>query len=158
MAIKWTNPRELDRVFQKAQKAYDKASVDFLIKKGEEWLTYARENGPYQDHTSNLRNSIGYAVVQYGRVVIGAFPAGIAPKEEGGNPREAKAKGEKYADSIISELNPNKTYLVLVAGMEYAVFVEKKGYWVLEEIRGEIIANEDSILNQFKRKIEDEML
>ena len=153
MALKWTNPQELDRAFKEAKEEYARKAVEFLTEKGEEWLKYARENGPYKDRTANLRNSIGYAVVQHGQIVMGAFPAGISPKDKEGNPEEARAKGERHANKVISELDNNKTYLVLVAGMEYAVYVEHKGFWVLKGVEGLIIANESSIIAEFARRL-----
>lgn len=161
MALKWTNPQELDRAFKEAKAEYDHTSVEFLTEKGEEWLKYARENGPYKDHTANLRNSIGYIVVQFGRPVIKAFPAGIPPKStkedplaKGANPRTAKSKGRKYAEKIMSGLSRSKTYLILVAGMEYAIYVERKKFWVLQGVKSLIGANEKNLLSEFKRRLE----
>ena len=162
MAIKWTNPQELDRAIKKAKEEYDRVSVKFLTEKGEEWLKFARENGPYEDHTANLRNSIGYIVVQFGRPIIKAFPAGIPPKStkedpaaKNANPTAAKSKGRKYAEKIMSGLSRSKTYLILVAGMEYAVYVEdKKGFWVLEGVEDLIGANKKNLLAEFKRLLE----
>lgn len=162
MALKWTNPQQLDRAFKEAKEEYDRASVEFLTEKGEEWLKYARENGPYKDHTANLRNSIGYIVVQFGHPIIKAFPAGIPPKStkedpaaKNANPTAAKSKGRKYAEKIMSGLSKSKTYLILVAGMEYAVYVEdKKGFWVLKGVEGLIDANEKKLLAEFKRRLE----
>jgi hypothetical protein len=153
MALKWTNSQELNRAFKEAKEEYDRKAVEFLTEKGEEWLKYARENGPYKDHTANLRNSIGYAVVQHGQIVMGAFPAGIPSKDKEGNPEEARTKGRKYADKVISGLDKNKTYLVLVAGMEYAVYDEKKGFWVLKGVEDSIIANKSSIIAEFARRL-----
>lgn len=152
MALKWTNPQELAQAFKEAKEEYERVAVEFLTKKGEEWLKYARENGPYKDHTANLRNSIGYAVVQHGRVAIGVFPAGISPKEKEGSPEEARAKGQKYANKVVSGLDNSKTYLVIVAGMEYAVYVERKGFWVLEGVSDQIIANKASIIAEFVQR------
>lgn len=161
MALKWTNPQQLDRTFKEAKEEYDRKAVEFLTEKGEEWLKYARENGPYKDHTANLRNSIGYIVVQFGRPIIKAFPAGIPPKStkedlaaKNANPAAAKSKGRKYAEKIMSGLSRSKTYLILVAGMEYAVYVEdKEGFWVLKGVEDSIIANESSIIAEFARRL-----
>lgn len=153
MALKWTNPQELDRAIKEAKEEYDRVSVEFLTEKGEEWLKYARENGPYKDHTANLRNSIGYIVVQHGQIVMWAFPTGIPSKDKEGNPEEARAKGQKHANKVISGLDHNKTYLVLVAGMEYAIYVERKGFWVLKGVEDSIIANKSSIIAEFARRL-----
>ncbi len=92
---------------------------------GERVVKYAREHGSYTDRTGNLRNSIGYVVVQYGRIVTENF--GIGSSHE-----EAKSKARTYALNVARELPANKTYLVWVAGMEYAKYVEAKGFDVLE--------------------------
>lgn len=153
MAIKdRTNWHEVALVFQLAQEEYDRKAVEFLVEKGEEWLKYARNQGRYTDHTANLRNSIGYIVVQYGHVLFSAFPAGIPSKDKEGDPEMAKTKGREFADRIIADLSNSKTYLILVAGMEYAVYVESKdGFWVLEGVKDSIIANRNSIILEFTR-------
>ncbi len=125
MAIKCTNWREVELKFAQAKEEYDRKAVEWLTVLGERVVKYAREHGSYTDRTGNLRNSIGYVVVQYGRIVTENFSIGSSHEE-------AKSKARTYALNVARELPANKTYLVWVAGMEYAKYVEAKGFDVLE--------------------------
>ena len=69
MAVKCTNWREVELEFARAKEEYDRKAVEWLSALGERVVKYAREHGSYTDHTGNLRNSIGYVVVQYGRII-----------------------------------------------------------------------------------------
>lgn len=70
----------------------------------------------WQDHTGNLRSSIGYAVYEYGEKQIqSAFDFGT-----GG---EGKRVGQKYIDELASKY-PETFALVVIAGMSYAEYVE----------------------------------
>lgn len=76
------------------------------------------------DQTGNLRSSIGYIITQNGKVVTsGGFKPANAPK---GNGNEGKRTGEEYANLIASRYSSKPIALVVVAGMEYAVFVEAR--------------------------------
>lgn len=137
MAVKCTNWREVELEFARAKEEYDRKAVEWLSALGERVVKYAREHGSYTDHTGNLRNSIGYVVVQYGRIIAESFKYNRRVRPDG-NPKgnkgadEAHAKGLEHARSVARELPANKTYLVWVAGMEYAKYVEAKGFDVLE--------------------------
>lgn len=71
----------------------------------------------WYDHTGNLRSSIGYAVIEDGKKIIeSAFKQTL-------NGNEGRDKGRKLIDELASEYA--HTYaLVVVAGMEYAEYVE----------------------------------
>lgn len=125
MAIVWTNEKEVNAQFKKLERLYNERAVEYLCKLGEEVVKYAKENGNYTDRTANLRNSIGYIVVQSGKVIEDSFTGGIKPREPGGDEAMAKETGRTYAQQLVSEYRKDKTYLVWVAGMEYASFVEK---------------------------------
>lgn len=73
----------------------------------------------YQDRTKRLSSSIGYGVFRNGRLVsTGGFGSG-----------EGREKGLQTLSEQASSV-PNG--LVIVAGMEYALYVERKGYIVLD--------------------------
>lgn len=131
MAIKFTNKAEVDRTFQEFEDRYNKRAVDMMCRLGEKVVKYAREHGTYTDRTANLRNSIGYMVVQNGRIVQTAFTGRTAPTTEGGDANKAHQIGLDYAKEVFSNLSKNKTYLIWVAGMDYAAAVEAKGYDVI---------------------------
>lgn len=152
MALKWNNPRQLDRDFASLQAEYDRASILFLAKIGEEMARYARETGSYEDRSGNLRNSIGYIVIQNGTAVVDSFEGNI-PSREGyaGDANLAHKKGLEYAMQVGHTLGGYKTYLVMVAGMEYAVFVQSKGRVVLQATENHLEANVPSYKDEFRR-------
>lgn len=131
MALKLTNKAEVDRSFQELEMLYNSKSIEMMCLLGEKVVKYARENGDYTDRTANLRNSIGYLVVQNGRVIQSAFTGATPPKEKGGDINKAHQTGLDYAKEVSNTLSKNKTYLIWVAGMDYAAAVEAKGKDVL---------------------------
>lgn len=74
------------------------------------------------DHTGNLRSSIGYLITMDGKPITqGGFKPTEAP---GGNGGEGQQVGAKYVSQIASRYASEPLVLVVVAGMEYALFVE----------------------------------
>lgn len=78
----------------------------------------------YQNHTWNLRNAPGAAVVRNGKIVDLYVPA------DGGH-SEAKGKTENL---LIYGKHP-KDGVVAADGMEYASFVSSKGFDVMDSTR-----------------------
>ena len=78
----------------------------------------------WTDRTGNLRSSIGYEVFNHNdKMVDYDFPKVL----EGSD-------GQKKGKALVDELSKNYqdgVTLLLVAGMEYAEYVERKGYDVL---------------------------
>ena len=103
------------------QKRLETAVIFQLQKLGEELVKYAKDQHNYQDQTGNLTNSIGYAVVKQGKIL-----------NYGGEiqPGEGAAEGLKTAQQMATTL-PNSFSLIIVAGMNYAAYVEAKGYNVI---------------------------
>ena len=139
-----TNWHEVAREFQKAQSEYDRKAVEWLSVLGERVVKYAREHGSYTNRTGNLRNSIGYVIVQYGRIVTENFSVG-------GGHGEAKAQARTYAIDVARKLPASKTYLVWVAGMEYAKYVEAKGFDVLQGSGNWVEATAKELKAEFAR-------
>ena len=124
------------------------ASQDEIVERrlrylGEEMCNHARtvtpnqETGGYNDHTKNLRSSIGYAICHNGEIVTdGGF------QSVGGTSGVQAAKDalSRYIEE--ADIPVVGWALVMVAGMEYATYVEAKGYNVLElterELQGKI--------------------
>lgn len=144
MALKCTNRHEVELEFARAKEEYDRKAVEWLSVLGERVVKYAREHGSYTDHTGNLRNSIGYVVVQYGKVVRENFSIGSEREE-------AKAQTRTHALEVARELPVNKTYLVWVAGMEYAKYVEAKGFDVLQGSGDWVEASANKLKAEFAR-------
>lgn len=75
---------------------------------------HAKLNGAYNDQTANLRSSIGGAVLKNGKPISYRGFEGLA---------YGTGKGLEFINSLIS--NFGKGYVILiVAGMEYATYVE----------------------------------
>lgn len=88
---------------------------------GEQFINDARRIDTYTDDTGNLRASIGYAILNNGRRVS------FVTKETN---NEAIRQSKSLVDELRSE--NNKGYVLIVfAGMEYAAWVESKGYDVI---------------------------
>ena len=81
------------------------------------------ENG-FGNITWNLRASIGGVVVSDHQIVFTYFPK-ISQAPEG------NTKGPAYARELASLVDDGGIIIILVAGMDYASFVEAKGYDVI---------------------------
>lgn len=113
MGIKWTNEREVDQDFRKMESQIDSKAVTFLSRVGEMAVKYAKQNGTYTDRTGNLRNSLGYIVIQNGRVKVDSAP----------EPTRA------YLLSLVPQYS-HGTVMIWGSGMKYAKFVEFGHYAV----------------------------
>lgn len=92
---------------------------------GLEFVRNARSKADFTDRTGNLRSSIGYIILKNGKVVSENFEE----SGQGTDKVSGKSKGFEFAMEIAkSDLG---FLLIVVAGMEYAVFVESKGYDVI---------------------------
>lgn len=97
-------------------------ATEFLLKYlGEELAKYAKDNHNYTDQTGNLTNSIGYAVVRNKEIV---YYGGENQPGEGF--QEALKVAQKMAATADETFS-----LIIVAGMNYAAYVEAKGYNVI---------------------------
>ncbi len=103
---------------------------------GEELSNYAKENISFTPQTGNLQNSIGYVVVKQGKVIqSGAF--GGASMYVGSKPTskdDIKVDGAKEGLEFalkVAKTAPAAYTLIIVAGMNYAAYVEAKGYNVI---------------------------
>lgn len=106
---------------QEFQKRLESATVFLLQFMGEELTKYAREQHNYTDQTGNLTNSIGYAVIRNGKIVNygGEIKSG-----------DGAAEGLKIAQKMAANASSSFS-LLIVAGMNYAAYVEAKGYNVI---------------------------
>lgn len=87
---------------------------------GEEFINKARNLSTYQDQTGNLRASIWYLVLSDGKQKKKSV---ISKKgDDNTSVQMVTTLSAKYKDGIV---------LIVGAGMEYAAYVEAKGYDVL---------------------------
>ncbi len=107
-------------VFDKLGKRAESMFIDLLKRTGEEFVTIARRDGNYIDHTGNLRSSIGYVVLKNGRTISRDFQM----SNKKGTDKVTGLSTVKKLSSEIASLYPLGYVLIGLAGMKYAVYVE----------------------------------
>lgn len=107
------------------------AMIESLAYVGEKALKQARTGRTgrtghrYKDQTGNLTSSIGYCILDNGRVVFESDFASVL------NGKEGSREGRDYLRKLISE-NSSGLVFIMVAGMPYAQYVEAMNLDVLE--------------------------
>lgn len=126
MPIKQTTTAEqIDAYIEKQMQTWRKLIVRNFIYVGEQVLNAARSTDSYKDQTGNLRSSIGYVIVKDGSVVR------ASSFEQVKNGSDGTSKGRSYAESLAARYK-NGIALIVVAGMNYAAYVKKRGYDVID--------------------------
>ena len=137
------------------QKAVEEHYIQRLAEAGEAACQEAVIRGKYQNITGNLRSSIGYVIGYNGKVISeGGFhkvqgrgencqrvtfttrngkKVDFWAKGKYGDGSEGSRKGLELAHSIISKTS-GYSY-VIVSGMEYASYVNSKGYDVMDSAK-----------------------
>ena len=87
---------------------------------GNQVVNMVREQHKYQDQTGNLTSSVGYVIVVNGEVVQESAFEAILPTA-----KEGSEAGRSFAHSLATQY-PQGITLIVVAGMNYAVYVEAK--------------------------------
>lgn len=102
----------------------------------------SRNSGGYDDHTSNLRGSIGFRISFNGEEVA-----------RGGLDGRGSEKGEDAANTALESFSHSDALweIVIVAGMEYARYVEAKGYNVITFLQQELT----DAINEIKEMIKN---
>lgn len=143
MALKFTGHKEAEKYIKKFAEQQRQKIINRLHFAGQRFVVYARtktrnegqmasfrpanENSPgFFDWTSNLRNSIGYMIVYNGKIIDNDFQSN---------------DGFSFASSLLSQIPSDCYALICVAGMEYASYVEAKGYDVISG--GSILLTKD---------------
>lgn len=120
MAIKCDSLNAFTDLMDAAPRILQEEIIRALSYLGEQCIIRIRDRSGKEswfDQTGNLRSSIGYAVFEQGRKIIeSAFNVVM-------NGSQGTAAGKKLIDDLASKYS--ETYaLVVVAGMEYADYVE----------------------------------
>ena len=109
------------------EKRKEEGLIAVLNRIGVEAVNWARQNGNYTDRTSNLRNSINYAIFKNGKLY-----------------NDYGRLTSEQVSYITNEIEKVNGYtLVVYAGMYYGIYVEARGYTVLS---GALEASETSKL------------
>lgn len=126
MPIRRTTPdTAIDQYLDRKASMIRAALINNLIYVGEQAVTEARQRGKYKDRTGNLRSSIGYCVLDNGKVVKRSSFETVKQGQQG------SGEGNKFLSRLISEHSAGLV-LIVVAGMEYAAYVEAKNLNVLD--------------------------
>lgn len=128
MAIRCTTPKaKIRNILKEHKRRCYEALIRTLLYCGEEIVNKVRDGSKpksYKDQTGNLRSSTGYILVVNGKVVKASDFAIVLGGKKGSK------NGEAFAKELASQ-HKKGFALIVVAGMEYAKYVEDRGYDVL---------------------------
>jgi hypothetical protein len=111
---------QADSLYEKIIESFIRAGEKFIINARGQMQDHAM--GQYKDQTKNLRSSIGYLIFHNGESVF--------KNMDGKNTNFIGEAGQ--GESQIQDLiQPKGIQLIGIAGMNYASFVESKGYNVI---------------------------
>ncbi|WP_050982152.1 hypothetical protein [Mucilaginibacter paludis] len=121
-----TTPSELKQFTEMVLSKILEINEAVLTEVGLEFVRNARTNAPYEDHTGNLRSSKYLILVHDGQVIQENFEESA----KGTDRITGIETAREIANSISSEY-PKGWVLIVGAAMEYASFVEAKGFDVI---------------------------
>ncbi len=132
MGIKATfTQAEIERELQKRAMRIETAIIRRLQFLGEKCLIECRTNKTYMDQTGNLTSSMGYLIVANGRILdVKGFNQSLVGSRGTAYNNEGSGRGESLAKEAAAKYSSGYA-LIVVAGMEYAAYVESRGYNVL---------------------------
>lgn len=101
------------------------------------------KKGDYLDQTTNLRSSIGYFVLSDGETMFGKI--------------WGKTEGVQAGIALANTVPVKRGYVQLigVAGMEYASYVESRGYNVITSQKGMAIVSLERKLQKLTKALEN---
>lgn len=138
--------RDIDNFMKDFLKKKENDFIRVLKFVGEKAVNEARASGSYNDQTANLRNSTGFVIVINGKVVSEDFTSSANGKEK--TTLDGKAIGRKLAYDLASGYQD--IALIVVAGMNYASYVEARGYNVLTSAEQLANVQVPLLLNQLR--------
>ncbi len=120
-----TPPSDIDLAVEQYEMNVRRAIIHKMRFIGEQCVIEARTSANFTDRTGNLRSSIGYVIVDDGRVV---YKGGFEAVKDGD---EGAQQGRKFISQVVAEF-PHDIVLVVCAGMEYAAYVAARGFNVTD--------------------------
>lgn len=146
----------INAFFEELQRTLAREIRNKLTYLGIEAVNRVRETHPndWTDQTSNLRSSTGWAYYEEAKKQVqSAFDA---VKPEG---IEGSETGKKLVEELAKELS-DKYAIAVVAGMDYAEFVEAKGKdvlasteaWMREEVNARLQEAIDATIDVMNKK------
>lgn len=112
--IQLSNKNELNSYIQQMGQRIEKALIYQLEYLVQELTNHAKEEGEYNDITSNLRSSIGGVLLKNGKPIQYKGFVGSG---------EGTSNGRSFINTLMSQYGTGYV-IILVAGMEYAAYVE----------------------------------
>ena len=126
MSCRRLSPKgQAKRFVDRAMAMKRQAIINNYIYVGEAALEMARTQHKYKRQTGNLTSSIGYCILDNGKVVTMSKFEVVDSGEKGAN------EGRKFLKKLISK-NSQGIVFIMVAGMSYASYVEAMSLDVLE--------------------------
>ncbi|MBS9774583.1 MAG: hypothetical protein KGV59_05435 [Tenacibaculum sp.] len=113
------NMSQVENVLQHFQEEVDNKVIEIFQYMGEEFVNKARDLRTYVDDTGNLRSSIGYIILNNGKVVDANF------KKIGDDGDTGVSIGYQVAEEVARDY-PKGYALIGVAGMHYACALERR--------------------------------
>lgn len=104
--------------------------LERLSRIGEEAVRLQRKSHKYDDQTGNLTSSIGYAVLDNGRVYKRSSFAAVSSNK--GDGTDGSKTGSDLIAQLAQKYASEDMALVIVAGMEYATYVQNMGLNVID--------------------------
>ena len=118
---------QVRRAIDEQVRQFNLAVVNELERVGEESLNRIKRSHDYLTQTGKLESSTGYNVVMKGRVVrSGNFRAALDTAEA----KDGTLMGKALADELARQYTDG-IVLIMVAGAEYAAYVDAMGYDVI---------------------------
>lgn len=126
MSVKRLTPKGHAKKFVDNQMALKRqVIINNYIDAGEAALEVARTQHRYERQTGNLTSSIGYCILDNGKVLV------MSEFKVVGNGKKGAEEGRKFLRKLISE-NSKGLVFIMVAGMSYANYVEAMSLDVLK--------------------------
>lgn len=144
-----TDIGEVDMYFEEESRDIDTDAIELLSRLGDGCLKESREKSQidtFIDHSGDLRSSIGCAIAHNGNIVkILGFDVVL-------NGHNGAAKGKALAIEIAKQ-HSDEYVLAVVAGEDYAVFVEAlENKAVITDAELFVVQELPSLLNQLSSK------
>lgn len=112
---------DLTKYIQINASKIENLAIKHFISVGKQFVNLARSPHAYQNYTGNLESSIACEVRRNGAVVYADYKKAGSGSDRATGVRKAKAFIEQLAEEM-----PNGIALIVVAGMEYAAYVEAR--------------------------------
>lgn len=148
MGLKLVTPQsEIQKELRSAINQFEKSILDRLVYLGELCYLEAINKIGYTHRTGNLGSSTGYIVVNNGKLYSQGGFLEITGPNRSDSTEDGTLIGRTFAENLIPEFSKGFA-MIFVAGMNYASYVEAKGYNVITSAEIWSQRNAERIINQ----------